>query len=609
MNISHCEEAVGRRSPDATSETGVRTNKESFNRPFRRKGRSNLVQRLLRQHLERRLVMTALSLFIFTGFLSKASDPAEEILRRIPVQSGGRVKPFESFAREALLSVAGKTSLEGRSATAIVWEWIAQPEKWNTRNFLPVKYGPLKEEFALMVIDGKISPELVLDHAAFQEKVVRALAKQEKKAPLLPLEKKQIELYDRARLFQAVGQGAMPGFFPDPSDPGAGWFPLASLADPERRAALEGAYSASKVAEIQAALSALVQGFHGERNQLEAAQKFSSSLGQLRESREIFLDNTKIQAELLYNKARPFHWAWIFYLAAGIAWFLLRNRFTLLALGLFVAGFAYHTFGFVLRCYIAGRPPVTNMYESVIWVGWAVAFFSLVLGAVYRKSILPASAAWVAAFTLVIGESFPAMLDPTLSTLVPVLRSNYWLTIHVLTITLSYGAFALAWGLGHAVLFNFAFHPGKKSEHETLSAYLYRALQIGVVLLATGTILGGVWANDSWGRFWGWDPKETWALIALLGYLVVLHGRFAGWLGNFGTALGSTLAFLGILMAWYGVNFVLAAGFHSYGFGGGGLPYVSAVVLLDLAFIFFLAFRYNRAFKKFPFFQNLRRSR
>ena len=338
---------------------------------------------------------------------------------------------------------------------------------------------------------------------------------------------------------------------------------------------------------------ASTSGGSSPRNDEIAAQGFSASLHQLLESRDILLDQIKIKLELFYNRIHPFKWAWIFYLASALVWFLLRERAPQLFLICFISGFLYHTAGFFPRCYLVGRPPVTNMYESIIWVAWAAALFSSILGLIYKKTILPASAAWVAFFTLLIGESFPTALDPSLAPLVPVLRNNYWLTVHVLTITLSYGAFALAWGIAHACLFQFAFHPGKKKEQEQLAQYLYRALQIGVVLLATGTILGGVWANDSWGRFWGWDPKETWALIALFGYLAVLHGRFAGWLGSFGTALGAVIAFLGVLMAWYGVNFVLAAGFHSYGFGGGGLPYVASAVAADLMLISFLAFRYN----------------
>src|SRR5690606_11379077 len=117
--------------------------------------------------------------------------------------------------------------------------------------------------------------------------------------------------------------------------------------------------------------------------------------------------------------------------------------------------------------------------------------------------------------------------------LVPVLRSNFWLTVHVLTITLSYGAFTLALGIANIALGFYLLKPKAKEKIDRLNFFTYRAIQIGVVLLAAGTLLGGVWANESWGRFWGWDPKEVWALIALLGYLALLHGRFVGWVRGF----------------------------------------------------------------------------
>jgi hypothetical protein len=124
--------------------------------------------------------------------------------------------------------------------------------------------------------------------------------------------------------------------------------------------------------------------------------------------------------------------------------------------------------------------------------------------------------------------------------------------------------------------------------------WLYRVIQLGVLLLAAGTILGGVWANYSWGRFWGWDPKETWALITLLSYIVVLHGRLAGWWHDFGLAVGSVLCFLAVVMAWYGVNFVLGTGLHSYGFGIGGETYVMGAIALDLIYVSAAVYRYLR---------------
>ncbi len=131
-------------------------------------------------------------------------------------------------------------------------------------------------------------------------------------------------------------------------------------------------------------------------------------------------------------------------------------------------------------------------------------------------------------------------------------------------------------------------HSGDEERIKTQVQLLYRVVQVGVVLLAAGTILGGVWASYSWGRFWGWDPKETWALIALLGYVAILHGRLSGWLKEKGFIIGVICAFLGVLMAWYGVNFVLGVGLHSYGFSKGGLPYVISYVTAELALVIFV---------------------
>jgi ABC-type transport system involved in cytochrome c biogenesis permease subunit len=183
---------------------------------------------------------------------------------------------------------------------------------------------------------------------------------------------------------------------------------------------------------------------------------------------------------------------------------------------------------------------------------------------------------------LILADTQTMALDRSINPLVPVLRDNFWLTTHVLTITLSYAAFALALGIGHIALGKVI--KGGRPE-PSLYNYLYRTLQVGVLLLATGTILGGVWANYSWGRFWDWDPKETWALITLLGYLIVLHGRIAGKWAGFGMAVGAVLAFQGVLMAWYGVNFVLGVGLHSYGFGTGGLGWAVLFVAAEISFV------------------------
>ena len=159
----------------------------------------------------------------------------------------------------------------------------------------------------------------------------------------------------------------------------------------------------------------------------------------------------------------------------------------------------------------------------------------------------------------------------------------------MLTITISYAAFFLALGIANCTLWHYyqkaSGHSGRDKRISQLNQLTYRALQFGVVFVAAGTILGGIWADYSWGRFWGWDPKEVWALIVLLAYTAVLHGRFAGWVKPFGFAVYSVLCFLTVLMAWYGVNFVLGVGLHSYGFSTGGMTSVMTFASVQLIYV------------------------
>ncbi len=196
----------------------------------------------------------------------------------------------------------------------------------------------------------------------------------------------------------------------------------------------------------------------------------------------------------------------------------------------------------------------------------------------------------VGAFCLFLADRAPTVLDPSLQPLEPVLRSNFWLTTHVMTITISYAAFFLAFALGDISLF-YHLKDEKKNQAKikALSLGIYRSIQIGIALLAPGIILGGIWADYSWGRFWGWDPKETWAFIALMGYLAIMHAKLAGWVRDFAMAACGILGFSLVIMAWYGVNFVLGAGLHSYGFGAGGVEYVSFFVALHIVAVVFVA--------------------
>jgi ABC-type transport system involved in cytochrome c biogenesis permease subunit len=182
---------------------------------------------------------------------------------------------------------------------------------------------------------------------------------------------------------------------------------------------------------------------------------------------------------------------------------------------------------------------------------------------------------------LLLTEKTPLVLSPDLDPIVAVLRSNLWLSTHVTTITISYAAFTIAMILGNVALVRSLFSDPSPSFIAAYSHYAYRMIQLGCFLLTVGIILGGVWADYSWGRFWGWDPKETWALIADLGFLAILHARYAGWVNQFWLLAWCPVAYLLVIMAWYGVNFILAAGLHSYGFSSGGALMVTTFVLFQ----------------------------
>jgi ABC-type transport system involved in cytochrome c biogenesis permease subunit len=303
-----------------------------------------------------------------------------------------------------------------------------------------------------------------------------------------------------------------------------------------------------------------------------------------------------LDLEMEFDRVQPFHWAWIMMLVAAVAFIatLAVNSRVCYGLGwlAFLTALGYQLFGFFVRMVLSGRPPVTNIYETVIWVGFMSSIFGLVLELIYRRTVIVLAASLVSALGLVLADQLPLALDPKINPLVPVLRSNYWLTIHVLTIVSSYAAGSLAWGLGNVALALLAFGTVRRDIVKTLSQFTYRAIQIAVLLLAAGTFLGGWWAAESWGRFWGWDPKEVWALIALVCYIIPLHARYIGWVKDFGLAVAAVVCYAAIVMSWYGVNFVLAAGLHSYGFGGGGPWWIFWAGLLNIEWVLIASMRY-----------------
>lgn len=296
-----------------------------------------------------------------------------------------------------------------------------------------------------------------------------------------------------------------------------------------------------------------------------------------------------IPLEIEFNRWQPFLWSWITMLAALILLALslgIGGRVAYrLGIIVYLISLGIQTVGFAVRIAISSRAPVSNMYESVIFAAFMAACFALVLELIYRRAFIALAGATVATLGLVLADQLPLALDPKISPMVPVLRTNFWLTVHVLTIVSSYAAGTLAWGLGNLTLGLLVFGKGNPDTLKTLARYTYRALQLAVLLLAAGTFLGSWWAAESWGRFWGWDPKEVGALIALVCYVIPLHARYLGWVKDFGLAVAAVLCYASILLSWYVVNFLVAAGLHSYGFGSGGGGWVLWASLLNIEWV------------------------
>jgi ABC-type transport system involved in cytochrome c biogenesis permease subunit len=528
-------------------------------------------------------------------------------LATLAVQDHGRKKPFTTFAHEMLLTLSGKAELPVKNADGtvtmlspeeVVLDLWFKPEGWDEKpiimlNFLELKKKlGLPEDQKLFTFNELINQQALLDLLDQAQK-----QRQAGQADSLPaIEKEAEHLGERLKLFQDLVSGERVTVVPNVESENGKWEPLmiwesVGIGHHGIRAPNSNA-DYSKVDDL---IDGWTQVYAGGD-----IAKFNALTPQVVESLraiapQFYPSASSLQFEHNYMTLEPFLWAWIIYLVALIV--LLMTALWMKDLGykltwaLVLVALGFELWGFFCRIVISGRPPVTDLYETVIWVSFIGMVFSIILEAVYRKRYFFYAGLPAAILTLIIADSDATILDASINPLTAVLRNNMWLTIHVLTIVSSYAAFALTAALGHIALVMSLWGKRYANAQAEVQFFIYRAMQIGVLLIATGTILGGVWANYSWGRFWGWDPKETWALITLLCYVALLHGRLAGWWGGFGLAVGSVVCFLSVLMSWYGVNFILGQNgksLHSYGLSTGGLSYATGFAAFEVLFVAFI---------------------
>jgi cytochrome c-type biogenesis protein CcsB len=516
-------------------------------------------------------------------------DPAAA--KAIAVLEGGRVRPLAAVAGEAMSQIHGREELDGTPPLSAYLMIAVRGQEMSEIPLVRISHRALRRELELPEEGSFASFRELSGNPRLGQILSRVREKRERGIRPSPSEDAAEELAARLERFSAVASGLELRWLPGPIGDRGEWRspPEVPLAE-----AASSPFLARRMLATSQLLEGLADGrqaaFDSGARGLSGPEMLAPQARRLRNGSLLPASPLRLRAELLLRSLQPFRIAWILLLLSCLVLLpplLARTAWkTAARLKGLAEAFAWCaailvSIGFALRVAVSARAPVTNMYETTIWAGFGALIFGLLLHRLRKRTFLLATTCGLGVVLFVLADSFPTVLDPAIDPLVPVLRSNGWLVLHVLVVTLAYAAFLLASALGNLGLGQ-VFRRGDLDSHrEELAYWSFRAMQMGVLLLTAGILLGGVWADHAWGRFWGWDPKETWSLIADLGYLAVLHGRHTGWIRVRGTLLGAVLAFYGVLMAWYGVNFLLASGLHSYGFSRGGTAAMAGFALVQ----------------------------
>ena len=512
------------------------------------------------------------------ALITKYKVPEEHAAKfgRLIIQDGGgRMKPINTFSSELLRKVSHDDAYNGMNSDQVFLSMTQYASYWIEIPIIYIKSG--NDSIRKIIgIDktAKFAPFVSFFDAKGNYKLSKYLEEAFKAANPNQFEKDFIETDKKVNLMESALSGRILKIFPIPEDKNNKWVSYLELNEAGFKG-MEATYTKNVLPLYFGSLASASNSkdFKTADELLESISGFQKRFGS-----KVMPSDEKITSEVLYNKYDVFKKLPYWYIFASILMLLFaimnifKERKVLNYMVNFmhiviVALFALHTFGLIARWYISGHAPWSNAYESIIYVAWATMFFGLAFD---RKSKLTvASSAFVTA--MILAAAYMNWIDPEIANLQPVLNS-YWLMIHVAVIVASYGPFALGMILGAVALLLILFTNEKNKAKMDLNiqeiTYINElALTIGLIMLTIGNFLGGQWANESWGRYWGWDPKETWALISIMVYAFVIHARFVPSLrGKWIFNLMSMFAFISILFTYYGVNFHLV-GLHSYASG------------------------------------------
>ena len=525
------------------------------------------------------------------SLLAAVSTPLEPF-RRLVVLEKGRKKPMDTLARNLLKQFSGRSSLAGRDAA----DWLARV-LFDPQATLDEKIFLVDRPDVLLALGleaegrgrysfNELRPGLdKLHELAFRREnregggesaFARLLFNVSAYYGLLHSFSFALPGEDGAR--DARGAPALPSLLPLSARADAEW--LSPAQAHARGADLPAALSKELVL-----LSRAAKAYGDDWSEFGGCLRaFSASLrGRLGPQA---LSGGKVSLEIGYNRLDPFakaEWAYglalLLLLLSPLFW---RRRLERLSAWLLLLGLLAHSFGMIARMLITGRPPVTNLYETFVFVAWTAVLMGLVMARLQKQPLgLLAGGLAGLAFLVIAGRY--AQDGDTMGMLAAVLDSNLWLATHVVTIALGYAGCVVAGVIGHVVIVQELRRRSAAAMAGSLRA-LYAVLAFGLVFTCIGTLMGGIWADQSWGRFWGWDPKENGALLIIIWLAALFHARLAGWIGHVGLAAGGIGATIAVVLAWFGVN-LLGVGLHAYGFTSGAARGLLAFVVAELAFL------------------------
>ena len=505
--------------------------------------------------------------------ISKAH--AAKFGRLIIQDAGGRMKPINTFSSELLRKVSHENSYKGMNPDQVLLSMTKEGSVWIHVPMIYIKAG--NDSIRKIIgIDSqaKYAPFVAFFDKFGNYKLAKYLEEAYKAANPNQFEKDFVETDKKINLMNDALSGSILKIFPIPNHANNKWVSFPALGEAHLQG-MAGMYTQNILQLYFNALdrAAVSNDYKDADGLLESLNGFQKKYGS-----KVRPSEDKIALEILYNHYDIFQKLPNLYLMSAILMLLFtvlqifkeRKYLRILVntmhivIGLL---FVLHTLGLIARWYISGHAPWSNAYESIIYVAWATMFFGLAFD--IKSKLTVASSAFVTG--MILWAAYQNWIDPEIANLQPVLNS-YWLMIHVAIIVASYGPFALGMILGivSLVLIFFTNEKNKSKMELNINEISYineMALTIGLIMLSIGNFLGGQWANESWGRYWGWDPKETWALISIMVYAFVIHARFVPALrGKWIFNLMSVFAFISILFTYYGVNFHLV-GLHSYASG------------------------------------------